>query len=176
MKSQLLSVLTVVGVLGTATAALAVNTDTLARFDGGVAGASSTAASEGTSLGTPSTTSPEATPAKPGAPVTVSADGSVSEGDVRQPVVQSSSRVAPGAPAAPASRVVPVAPVAPAAPVVAPSETAPVDATTGGSGSTAGADDGAGDYEESDDSSSEGNRSDDRSSENSESEDAEHDD
>lgn len=121
MKSQLLSVLTVVGVLGTATAALAVNTDTLGNVDAGVADASTQAPLETTSADVQPVSAPEAvaaTPTTPAAPVTISPDGTISSVAVRQPTAQQAPEVA--SPSAPAV----AAPVAPA----------PVDATTGGSG------------------------------------------
>lgn len=121
MKSQLLSVLTVVGVLGTATAALAVNTDTLGNVDAGATDASTQAPLETTSADVQPVSAPEAVPASPtdpAAPVTISPDGTISSGAVRQPTAQQASEVA--SPSAPAV----AAPVAPT----------PVDATTGGSG------------------------------------------
>jgi hypothetical protein len=124
MKSQLLSVLTVVGVLGTATAALAVNTDTLASLDVS-AGEASNSVPATTAEGT-SNALPLATPAPttaPGAPVTVSPDGSITGDGVQQPNAQPVYNPAP----APVAAVAP-APVAPA----------PVDATTGGSGAPSG--------------------------------------
>jgi hypothetical protein len=132
MKSQLLSVLTVVGVLGTASAALAVNTDAVTNLDAGLVDTSSPAiVPETSSPDTQSALTPEATPASPtdpAAPVTISPDGTISNAGVKQPAAQQSFDGT--APAAPVTPVV----AAPAAP-------APVDATTGGSGAASGSDD-----------------------------------
>lgn len=135
MKSQLLTALSVVGVLGTATTAMAVNTDTLASIDPGVIG-------EATDVLIPATDPsavapvPTATPApadESAAPTTPAPqDVSVSSG--------TSTSSNPGQANPGVTEVVAPAP----APV------APVDAVTGGSGSrvTSPTDEHDDDYEE----------------------------
>lgn len=118
MKSQLLTALSVVGVLGTATTAVAVNTDTLASIDTGVIG-------EATDVLIPTTEPsavapvPTATPAPADESTATTTpapqDGSVSSGTSTS---SNPSQANPGV-----------------TEVVAPAPVAPVDAVTGGSGS-----------------------------------------
>jgi hypothetical protein len=125
MKSQLLTVLTVAGVLGTATAALAVNTDTLANIDSVAADVAPVAS--GAPVATPSLT-----PVATSAPTT--------------PPAADPEAVLPDVPDAGALSTSPVSQQSygVAAPAPAP---APVDATSGGSGATSGAYDDEEDHE-----------------------------
>lgn len=121
MKSQLVTALTVVGVLGTATTAMAANTDVLALLDSpDIASATDALLPDPNATTDPATVSdPSATPAPTDpsatpAPAPVDPDGSV-------PVQQQAGTTQHNSGSAPAPAVQPVAAV--------------VNGTTGGSGS-----------------------------------------
>lgn len=124
MKSPLVTVLTVVGILGTATVAMAANTDTLAGVfgDGDPVSASEALVPSSDSTGAPATVPTPAAPA-PVAPGTPASQTNQSTGTGSQPATDPGAN--PGVNPAPAP--------------------APSDGTTGGSGAYPGEDD---EYEE----------------------------
>ncbi len=112
MKSQLMTALSIVGVLGTATTAMAVNTDALANFDPGAIGTATDTLLPGTPV-----------PADPTAPIATPAP------------TEPSTTPSPVDPAAPQSGVTTPGGTSGSSPVVQNPQAAPVNGTTGGSGS-----------------------------------------
>ena len=112
MKSQLMTALSIVGVLGTATTAMAVNTDALANFDPGAIGTATDTLLPGTPV-----------PADPAAPIATPAP------------TEPSNTPSPVDPAAPQSGVTTPGGTSGSSPVVQNPQAAPVNGTTGGSGS-----------------------------------------
>jgi hypothetical protein len=124
MKSQLMTALSIVGVLGTATTAMAVNTDALATLDPGAIGTATDTLLPGT-----------AAPVDPAAPVATPApaDPNASPTPTTSSAPQTGGNVSGSNPrtnsgSAPAAQE-------PQAPAVQQPQAAPVNGTSGGSGS-----------------------------------------
>lgn len=120
MKSQLMTALSIVGVLGTATTAMAVNTDALANFDPGAIGTATDTLLPGTPV-----------PADPTVPIATPAPTEPST----TPTPVDPTAPTPVDPSAPQSGVTTPGGTSGSSPVVQNPQAAPVNGTTGGSGS-----------------------------------------